>query len=187
MKTMKMNLVSLFWIFGFFWISLNGNSQENKLSRQERKEMREAQSTANFYILDSLLNTKSFVLEADYLINRYGSMIPVSSTLNFVRVDESKGVLQTGSNTGRGYNGVGGVTTEGNITGWKVSKDFKHRSYSLNFSLVTNMGIYEIFLTVTSENHATATITGLEPGKLTWTGHLETINNSRVYKGQDVI
>lgn len=184
---MKMKMVSLFLIFGFFLISLNSNSQNVKLSRQERKAVREAQMNANFYILDSLLNAKSFVLEADYLLDRYGLKIPVVSTLNFVKVDESKGILQTGSNSNFGYNGVGGVTAEGNVGVWKVFKDFKHLSYRLQFTLNTLIGIYDISMMVTSDNHATATITGLGPGKLTWEGHLETVNNSRIFKGQITI
>ena len=60
MKTIKFKVVSLFWILGLFFISLNGYSQERKLTRQEMKEVRKAQLEANFWILDSLLNAKSF-------------------------------------------------------------------------------------------------------------------------------
>jgi hypothetical protein len=185
MKTMKMNIVSPFLILGFFWIFLNSNSQDVKLSRQERKEVKKAQMAVNFYILDSLLNSKSFVLEADYLQNGYGVRVPVLPTLNFIKVDQFNGILQTGSNLGMGYNGVGGVTAEGNIESWKIYKDVKKLYYSLQFSLLTNLGHYDISMTVNSDNKATATITGLGPGRLTWEGHLTTVNNSRVYKGQN--
>jgi hypothetical protein len=185
MKTMKMKTVSLFWIFGFFWISLISNSQDLKLSRQELKEVRKAQLTANFYILDSLFNAKSFVLEADYLQDTYGYRIPVVSSLNFVKVDESKGILQTGSNTGVGYNGVGGVTAEGSLGDWKIFKDFKHLSYRVEFTLNTMIGIYDISMTVSANDNATATIRGMGFGKLTWDGHLATVDNSRVFKGQE--
>lgn len=182
---MKLNILSLFLIFGFLWISLGGNSQDTKLSRQERKEVRKAQMAANFNILDSLLSAKSFVLEADFLQNKYGYRIPVTQYLNFVKVDVSNGILQTGSNLGVGYNGVGGVTAEGSIGSWKINKDYKRFNFSLQFNLSTNLGNFDIFLIVTSDNYATATITGLGPGKLTWEGHLETINNSGVFKGQN--
>ena len=176
-------MASLFWILGFFFISINGISQDNNLSRQEKKEWKRAQMNANFIILDSLLNAKSFVLEADFLQNTYGDRIPVVSNLNFVKVDKSKGILQTGSDFRVGNNGVGGVTAQGTVGGWKLSKNFKSLSYNLRFNLLTNLGNYDIFMTVTSDNHATATITGLGPGRLTWEGHLVTVNNSRVFKG----
>ena len=184
---MKMNMISLFLVFGFLSISLYTNSQEIKLSRQERKEVRKAQLAANFYILDSLLNSKGFVLEADYLQNKYGNRVPVVSSLNFIKVDKSNGVLQTGSSSGMGYNSVGGVTAEGSIGTWKIYKDSKKLIYTLHFSLHTNLGHYDIFMTVTADNHASATITGLWPGALTWDGHLKAINNSRVFKGQNTI
>jgi hypothetical protein len=185
MKTINKNMVNLFLILVFSWISLNSNSQNIKLSRQEQKEVRKAQMSANFYILDSLLNSKSFVLEADFLQNEYGERINVVSTLNFVKVDKSKGILQTGSNSAIGYNGVGGVTAEGSVGSWEIDKDAKKLIYRLRFNLLTNLGNYDIFMTVSADNHALATITGLGPGKLTWEGHLATIDNSRVFKGQE--
>jgi hypothetical protein len=185
MKTIKFNLVSLFLIFVLSWISIDSSSQDNKLTRQEKKEVRKAQMAANFYLLDSLLNSRSFVLEADYLQDGYGMRVPVTSTLNFIKTDKSNGILQTGSNSNMGYNGVGGVTAEGSIGSWKIDKDSKKMMYSLKFNLLTNIGNYDIFMTVSSDNHAIATISGLGPGKLTWEGHLETINNSRIFKGQE--
>ena len=180
-------MVSLFLIFGFFWISTNSYSQDIKLTRKERKEVRKAQMTANFYILDSLLNTKSFVLEADYLRDTYGYRIPVIPSLNFVKVNDQNGVLQTGSGIRMGYNGVGGVTAVGSIGNWKVYRNMKHLSHTIQFSLLTQIGYYDVYLNISSDNHATATITGFAPGRLTWEGRLETIDNSRVFKGQDTI
>ncbi len=95
---MKFKSVSLFWIIGLLCISLNSNSQENKLNRKELKEVRKAHLAANFYVLDSLLNKKTFVLVADYLQNKYGDRIIVTPMLNFIKLDESTGILQTGSN-----------------------------------------------------------------------------------------
>jgi len=184
---MRMKMVSLFWILGFFWISVNSNSQDNKLSRHELKEVRKAQMVSSFNILDSLLNAKSFVLEANILQNKYGERINVVPTLNFIKVDESNGVLQTGSNFSMGYNDVGGVTAEGSLGGWRIYKNEKKLSHILQFSLLTNIGIYDISMTVSANNYAVATIRGLGPGELTWEGHLVAINNSRVFKGRNTI
>ena len=184
---MKLKMVNLFLVLGFFLISQYGNSQDIKLTQQERKEVRKAQMAANFHILDSLLNSKSFVLEADFLQNGYGYRVPVVSGLNFIKVDDLKGILQTGSNFRMGYNGVGGVTAEGSIGNWKIDKNLKALSHTIQFSLQTQIGHYDVFMTVSSDNHATATITGLWPGRLTWDGHLETIGNSSVFKGWNTI
>lgn len=187
MKTIRMKMGNLFLIIVFLLISLNGKSQDTKLTRQERKEVRKAWMAANYYVLDSLLNSKSFVLEADFLQDKYGGRIPVVSNLNFIRVDKSTGVLQTGSNISLGYNGVGGLTAEGGINSWEIKKDPKRLSFIVHFSLLTNIGYYDIFMNVGSDYNASATITGLVPGKLTWEGHLKAIDNSRVFKGQNSI
>lgn len=180
--------MSLFWIAGLSWITLSSASQDIKLSRQERKEVEKAQMAANFYILDSLFRERRFVLEAGNLENQYGERVYVVSNLNFIKVDKSVGVLQTGSDwSGRGYNGVGGVTAEGNIGTWKVDRDAKRLVYRVQFSLLTNIGYYDVFMTVMADGRASATISGTGRGKLTWDGHLETINNSRVFKGQNTI
>jgi hypothetical protein len=187
MKTLRVKTISLFLAMGMLWITVNASSQDVKLTRQERKEVRKAQLEVNFSVLDSLLNAKSFVLVADFLQNGYGERVPVVPNLNFIKVNRLNGILQTGSNSAQGYNGVGGVTAEGNLGTWSISKDYKSLSYTVHFSISTNIGYYDIFLNVNSENNATATITGLGPGRLTWIGHLETVNNSRVFKGYNSI
>jgi hypothetical protein len=185
MKTMIFKTMSLFLVSGFFFTLQNINAQDVKLSRQERNEVRKAQQETNFYILDSLLNSRSFVLKADYLRNRNGVLVPVVSNLNFIKVDRTEGVLQTGSNSGIGYNGVGGVTAEGSIGGWELTSDSKKLTYTLRFSMLTNIGNYDILMFIHADNHASATITGLTPGWLTWDGGLYSLNNTLVFKGQE--
>jgi hypothetical protein len=184
MKTMKYKIGSLFLIIGLFSISLNSFSQEKELSRKEKKEVRKAQLTANFYLIDSLLRAKTFVLEADFLQNRYGDRVVVSPNINFIKLDDSTGILQTGSTFNMGYNGVGGVTAEGTIGRWKIYRNEKTLTFRLQFSLFTNLGTYDISMVIGADTKAKATITGLTPGSLTWDGNLVAIENSRVFKGR---
>jgi len=187
MKKLTFYLGSLILAFGFCWIPNISYSQNVKFTRQEQKEARRAEIFENFKVLDTMLLGKSFVLEADYLENQYGNKTPVSSTLNFIRVDSTSGVLQTGNNVSRGYNGVGGVTAEGNIGSYKIVKDLKNLSYFLQFSVLTNVGAYDVSIMVSADSYARATITGLGYGKLIYDGHMERLSHSRVYKGQNTL
>ncbi|MBK8883339.1 MAG: DUF4251 domain-containing protein [Bacteroidales bacterium] len=187
MKTMKIYMAGLLILTGLFIISINGNSQDVKPDKKSRKEARRAEMEINFRILDSLLYNGKYVLEADYLQNKYGSRIFVSSTLNYIRVDMPKGVLQTGSDTRLGYNGVGGVTAEGNIGDYKITRNLKNLSCTVTFNLVTNIGSYNIILFVSADNNATATISGTTSGRLSWNGHLVYLDKSRVFKGYNSI
>lgn len=186
-EVMKANILKtgryLFLLAALFSISVYSFSQDKKLSRKERKEVEKAQLARNFYIIDSLFAERSFVLEADYLQDKYGTRIPVTSTINFIKVNKDEGVLQTGNTQYVGYNGLGGTTAVGNVGKWKISKNFKNMSYNVQFYIASNLGHYDVALNVNAANYATATITGLGPGKLSWVGHLVTLDNSRVFKG----
>jgi hypothetical protein len=183
MRTMKLYLISLILLTGLLGISIYSYSQDVKPDKKSRKEARQAKMTTNYYVLDSLLHSMRFVLEADFLQGKYGDRVSVPSTLNFIRVDGPKGVLQTGSDTRQGYNGVGGVTAEGDIESYKITNDKKNLSTSVTFSLLSNLGTFDIFLSVSADNNANATISGTTSGKLTWVGHLVTLDNSRSFKG----
>lgn len=141
----------------------------------------------NFNIIDSLIKAKSFVIEADFLQTGRGQRINVLSNINFIRIDNKRCVIQTGSNNQIGSNGVGGATAEGDMGTWKVIKNTKNLSYYVHFSVITNIGTYDVIMDLYSDARATATITGLTAGSLTWDGHIVTINNSRVFKGQNSI
>jgi hypothetical protein len=184
MKNLNYILRSLLLTFAFCMISFSGNSQNKKLNRQEQKEARRNEMFINYQVLDSLLEGKRFVLEADFLENGHGDRAHVLSSLNFIRVDSLKAVIQTGSIANLGYNEVGGVTAEGSLNGWKLSKNLKNLSYDLKFSVTSNIGNYDVYLKVSSDNFARATVEGLRPGLLIYEGHLQTIYNSRVFKGQ---
>jgi hypothetical protein len=93
--------------------------------------------------------------------------------------------LQTGSSRYLGFNGVGGVTAEGTLSKYQESKNDKNLSHDIKFSVSTNIGFYDVLLTVSSDNFARATITGLTPGKLIYTGRIRSPYDSRVYKGQN--
>ena len=184
---MKIYLAGLLLLSGLLTVSVNGISQDTKPDKKSRKEAKRAESEVNFRILDSLLYTGRYVLEANYLQNKYGSRVFVTSTLNFIRVELPDGVLQTGSDTRQGYNGVGGVTAEGHISEYRISRDLKNLYCTVTFNLLTNLGTFNIVMTVSSSNNATATISGTTSGRLTWDGHLVTLDKSRVFKGMETI
>ncbi len=190
MKSLKIYLGGFLLLIGLMGISFSGNSQDiqsGKVTRKEAKAARDAQLTANFHVLDSLLSSGQYVLEADYLQNRYGSRIFVSSNLNFIKVDGTKAVLQTGSDFREGSNGVGGTTAEGTIGDYKIMRNKKNLTCTVTFNLLTNIGAFNILLSVSPANYATATISGTTSVRLTWDGHLVTLDNSRVFKGQNTI
>ncbi|HNR42986.1 MAG TPA: DUF4251 domain-containing protein [Bacteroidales bacterium] len=185
MKTMISHKISLLLLAVFFILPISLWSQEIKLSRQDKKEARKAMLAENYRILDSLITGRKFVLEADFLQNQMGDRIAVASRINFIKINGESGILQTGNDFRTGYNGVGGVTAEGIVSSWKVTRDKRSLTHKVSFNIQTKLGTYNVFLTVNPENRATAEISGSRSGRLTWDGHLLTIDNSKVFKGME--
>ncbi len=187
MKTIKYISAIFLLAAGLQAIPADAFAQDSRITRQEMKKIREARMEANFRVLDTILKQKDFVLKAEYLQNRYGDRIMVTPLLNFIKIEGESGVLQTGNNTGLGLNGVGGVTAEGRIGKWQIRPDAKRLLYTLNFSLSTNIGHYDVVMTVRPDGSSRATISGIGSDKLTWEGHLEVSGNTRVFKGYNSI
>jgi hypothetical protein len=187
---MKHSILKIeYYVFfiGLLMISLAGSSQDIKLSKEEKKAIKKDKDQFDYQVVDSMIQRRSFVLEADYLENKYGIRNPVSSLLNFIEVDSDNAVLQTGSNSWEGLNSVGGVTAEGNIQGLEVTKDIKHLNFFVRFTVMSQIGIYEVAMTINSDKTARAEISGFGRGKLTYSGHILNPWESRAYKGRNTI
>jgi hypothetical protein len=187
MKASIFKMGSLFLTTGLLLISVVSSSQDVKLSREEQKAARKDKEYFNFQVLDTILENKSFVLEADFLENRWGNRTPVMSDLNFIKVDSTNAILQTGNSIGVGSNGVGGATAEGTISNLKLTKNVKSMSFFLRFTVVTNIGIYDVAMRISGNGMARATITGLSRGELIYDGRIQTIYNSGAFKGRNSI
>jgi hypothetical protein len=187
-------------ILGLLLISLAGYTQDQtdqqvmtkkeqkQLAKEQRDEMRKAEEESNKQITDSILHQRQFVLEADYISGRTGVRTPVTSMLNFIMVDSADVVMQLGNPSGVGYNGVGGITVEGNITKYELYKKEgkKGDSYNLTLYIMSNLGIYDVQMWISGTGQADATVRGTSRGELTYSGRLVPINKSRVYKARTI-
>jgi hypothetical protein len=186
MKTKRFNFLILV-VFLMSVFSITGTSQDfsrdTKISRKEKKEARRAELYANYRAIDTLLRKRTFVLEANTLRGKYGDNFPVSNILNFIHVNGSNVVIQTGTPAGMGYNGVGGITAEGNMSNWKVVADDKMLNHNVSFTTITGVGTYDVMISIGADATASATITGTTSGRLTYIGDLVAPYNSRIYKG----
>ncbi len=187
MKNLKFYSASLLLAVGIGMIPFNSNAQDVKLSKQEKKDLEQSQLIANYNAIDTLIERKTFVLEADYLQDQYGNRAYVNSILNYILVDSTTAVLQTGSNYRMGSNGVGGVTAQGNIQNYQVTKDPKNLNYTVRFTVMTNVGIFDVLININANTNASATITGLSRGSLTWYGRFQNLYRSNVFKGQETL
>ena len=97
---------------------------EKKMTRQEKKEAQKAMEQALFEEARQAIENKAFTLEADRVIFKRGRNAFVSSNTNFVMVDDDRASVQVAFNIpASGPNGLGGVTVDGNVSGYKIKTD----------------------------------------------------------------
>ena len=151
-----------------------------------RKDKRNAEIEKQYELNKDMLENRNFVLEADYLQDRYGNRVFVNSTINFVAVDSTTAIIQIGSNFRLGPNGVGGVTAKGKITSWELRENKKQKSFDLTINVMTCIGIYDLHFLIGPSKNATANLTGLRAGQLTFDGYLIPYTESSVFEGQSL-
>jgi hypothetical protein len=178
MKRYVLIILSIF-LFG----SLMAQTSK-KEERKKRKAEKERKLEQQFNATENVLENRTFVLEADYLSDKYGQRVPVTSGLNFVMVDSSQATLQVGNVAGYGPNGVGGVTADGSVSDYDLDVNEKKKSFTISMNIMSSLGIYDVTMFVSASGNTTATISGLRGGKLNYHGDIVPLELSRVYKGQ---
>ena len=165
-------------------IFAQGSNQDSAMTQ---KEKRKAEIEKQYRLTKNMIENKNFVLESNFLQDRYGNFVPVSSGINFVKVEpDNEAAIQIGSYWGFGSNGVGGVTARGKITSWKVSQNEKNKSFHVTMNVMTPIGIYDVHFSISQDGRASALLTSNYGGRLTFNGNLVTVNNSSVYEGWSI-
>ena len=177
-------------------MTLNAFSQEESSAerkaardavRAQRQKENQAQAVAQARMVDSLISKRNFLVTADYLGDNTGGRVVVDAKINFIIVDSSNVVIQTGSMAYIGYNGLGGLTTDGNITKFEVERTGKDKkSYVISLTTMTSVGMFDIFINVSPDGNATATLSSNSGGKLVYYGDIAPLKGTRIYKGNAI-
>jgi len=184
---------TIFSILFIFALILSAGAQDGeRLSKAEIKKFQKEQKKADKETKRELMaqqtkllvETQQFVLEADWLSDNYGNRIPVTSTINFVMVDSSQGVMQLGNAFAVGYNGVGGTTIEGRITDYTVKAVGKKKNaFNISIDFQSSLGTYNVNLMVGGDGSADANIRSNWPGQINYHGDIVPLGQSRIWKG----
>ncbi|MBN2214761.1 MAG: DUF4251 domain-containing protein [Bacteroidales bacterium] len=160
------------------------DTREQKILRKAaRKQAKKLEEEEALILTKHLIDTRRFVLIADYVGNKRGDRIPVNSTINFLKIDTSYCVIQVGAMNGIGYNGVGGITAEGTVSSMETIPNKKGNSFSIRIVANTNIGNYDIVIFANAFGNADATITGITYGALKYYGRLVPVELSGTYQG----
>jgi len=157
--------------------------QEKKALKKEQKIQYEATQMKN---TTEAIASGRFVLKADQIRGRRGTMMMVDPTINFVAVQNDEAFVQLGSPSGMGYNGVGGITLKGKITSMKVDQDKKHGNYYITINTMGASGTLLISMRINATGEmATATVEGTWGRRVDFEGTLYAWEGTRIFKGQE--
>ena len=158
--------------------------EQRKLEKELKNEQKAEEAAQKAEIVGLMVHYQMFVLEAHTLRDKRGNSVQVSSNINFIASDSITGVIQVGSNTYIGSNGVGGVTVEGSISEYKYTVHEKSGSYNISYYLRTPVGSYDVTITAYPDGRADADVRSTTWGdRLRYSGYLVPQSLSKVYKG----
>jgi len=163
-------------------VTIDTKSQR-ELLRQQKKAAKAEESERMGHMVDLMIYRKTFIVEADMIFDRYGNGQNVSSNINFLACDSISGVVQIGSGSYLGRNGLGGITIEGRLSDFKAVKNEKRDYYSITYSIVANTGRYDVSMTASRNGHVDATVRSNWPGSIRYTGNMVYPSKARIYKG----
>jgi hypothetical protein len=156
-----------------------------KLTREQKNEQKRIEAEETAKMVDWMVNQRKFVLEANTISNQTGERRQVSSSINFIAIDSNKITIQLASMSGiGGYNGMGGITADGTISMFKITRHGKKSNgYNIQVLAMTSIGTYDIFFSVSPNSNADASIGGSWGGKLNYHGYLIPLGKSKIFKG----
>lgn len=173
------------------WVALGQIHAQNqkKLLREQRREERKAQEerqdSLQFSQAFQAVNNRAFTLEANQVVFKYGQTDFVSSNTNFVSVHGDQAVVQIAFNVpAAGPNGLGGITVQGSVSGYRVTTDKTGNVYvAMNvmgtaISATVNITLYN------GGNQASVTVNpNFNSNQLTLNGQLIPSSQSTVFQG----
>lgn len=178
---MKTNL-----LLAIFLLISNAFYAQDINSKKESKTEKASRIETEYRTTEEIIGSTSFVLRADYLSYHNGFRKIVEPTLNFIQVDSTEVIIQTGNNLGVGYNGVGGLTVMGKITSWNVKKDYLRKTFMIRVGISSALGYYDLFMNVSTDGRTTARLSGTTRGDLIFEGFIGPLNELRTYQGSAI-
>lgn len=165
---------------------LNSLKARQKALKKEQQAVQDRIDSAYWAESLTAINDTTFTLEADKVIFKYGQIAYVNSNTNFVSVNKHDAVVQVAFNVPfSGPNGIGGVTVQGSMSGYKVSTD-KKGTTTVSMS-VMGVGISaQIWITMYKGTHEASVdiLPNFNSRRITLNGVLLPLEKSNVYQGR---
>lgn len=174
---MKTKLFALVVILFFSTISGSGQGKSRKDLKAERQLQKQKE-------IESLINSKNFVFEAQKVIPQVGRLLNLDYNRYFLKFNEAKTTCDLPF-FGRGFNvpyggGDGGIKFEGVPENIVIEK--KKKSYNIKATVKGKDDFYNLFFTVFLDGGASLSVTSNNRASISYDGEIETPKLEEVKK-----
>ena len=155
-----------------------------KQERLERKQQKALEQQEMKAALLDLVQDQSFVLQADALYDRYRNRYNATAN-NFIMFDGDRMVLQTAFPAYIGYNGLGGITIDGRVTDYDMNEN--KNSITVTAQVTNSVaGHGTLTMNIGSSGYADATFSDNWGNRISFSGYIESLENSRFFEGMSI-
>lgn len=160
------------------------SQDDRKAARKAKKEQDDEVAVENTRKLMELVKQRTFVLEANTLFDRRGMSYQLNSNINFVGFDGENSTIQLGFDQVIGWNGVGGVTSDGKIDKIEVKEGKKGKGLTANVTVRPKMGgLITMVFRISSDGNARVDMSGAFGDRISFQGRVVSLDETTVYKG----
>lgn len=180
---------ALNFLLTMFLLMIAGSAaaqEERELTKAEKKALQERIDSLQYAEAVQAINDRTFTLEADQVVFKYGQTAYVTPNTNFVSVQDDKATVQVAFNIPiSGLNGLGGVTVEGQFSKYDLQKD-KKGNVMLSINVMGTGISARVDITLyNNSNKATVNILpNFSSNRLTLNGVILPLHKSQVFKGR---
>jgi hypothetical protein len=121
----------------------NKTRAEKKAERKELKAKRAGELAAT---TEKAMNSGNYVVQTDQIRDKYGRMMVVNASSNFVAKRGNEAFVQFGPESGFSPMGSG-VTYKGTVSNYKMTRDKKNGYYRISFYISCTMGTITVNIT----------------------------------------
>ncbi len=160
------------------------DKSERKNAREQKKLEEKARFEKNLKQFEEWIESGEFVILANNITGRYGTVYNLHPTVNFIKVEGNDIVIQTSQPGRPGVNGLGGLTTRGQVSGIELisNEDGKPLSVNVNFSTV-DLGAASLNIHVNGNGNATAYLRGNWGQSAIFRGEFAQTDSTLTYEG----
>jgi hypothetical protein len=162
--------------------SKNLTKQEKKALRKAKKEEEKRKYEENLIKFEQYAQMRAWVIEAQTVYDKQGNSFQMQPTTNFVFVNNEETTVQLSFAGLVGWNGVGGITLDGKVGKYEVTRD--KNTVNINMSARgASIGNANIILSISGDSNGRATVTGNWGERIVFQGRFISLADSKIYKG----